>query len=305
MDRDGLELPGDQDELVARVAAVNPRTVVVLNTPGPVLMPWLDDVAAVLQVWYPGEQFGAALAAVLFGDEEPGGRLPLTFPRDRAHLPGGDVGPGDAPDAAAVRRGRGDRVPLGRRPQARRPLPVRLRARLCGDAAGGGRRGGRPRRASASSCRGRIRATGRPRTWRRPTSSSTASTTARLSSASPGCRSRPARRGTARSGPPPTPSSVTTPPLDGAPSSPDTTPSAIGAHALDPGDPRLEWTKPKVSIGAPRVMGASSGRIPNRRRHDDQSAADGPGVAVRRASQLTGGRDSTTTTRPGRQAFRR
>jgi beta-glucosidase len=95
MDRDGLALPGDQDELVARVAAVNPRTVVVLNTPGAVLMPWIDDVAAVLQVWYPGEQFGAALAAMLFGDEEPGGRLPLTFPRDRAHLPGGDINPED------------------------------------------------------------------------------------------------------------------------------------------------------------------------------------------------------------------
>jgi beta-glucosidase len=97
MDRDGLALPGDQDALVARVAAANRRTVVVLNTPGPVLMPWLDDVAAVLQVWYPGEQFGTALAAVLFGDEEPGGRLPLTFPRERSHLPGSDVGFGDAP----------------------------------------------------------------------------------------------------------------------------------------------------------------------------------------------------------------
>jgi beta-glucosidase len=80
MDRDSLALPGDQDALVAAVAAANPRTVVVLNTPGPVLMPWLDDVAAVLQVWYPGEQFGAALAAVLFGDADPGGRLPVTFP---------------------------------------------------------------------------------------------------------------------------------------------------------------------------------------------------------------------------------
>jgi beta-glucosidase len=80
MDRDSLALPGDQDALVAAVAAVNPRTIVVLNTPGPVLMPWLDDVAAVLQVWYPGEQFGAALAAVLFGDDDPGGRLPVTFP---------------------------------------------------------------------------------------------------------------------------------------------------------------------------------------------------------------------------------
>jgi beta-glucosidase len=80
MDRESLALPGDQDALVAAVAAENPRTVVVLNTPGPVLMPWLDDVAAVVQVWYPGEQFGEALAAVLFGDADPGGRLPVTYP---------------------------------------------------------------------------------------------------------------------------------------------------------------------------------------------------------------------------------
>jgi beta-glucosidase len=53
---------------------------VVLNTPGPVLMPWLERVAAVLQVWYPGERFGTALASVLFGDQDPGGRLPVTFP---------------------------------------------------------------------------------------------------------------------------------------------------------------------------------------------------------------------------------
>ena len=97
MDRDSLALPGDQDELVRRVAAVNPRTVVVLNTPGAVLLPWLDDVAAVLQVWYPGERFGSALAAVLFGDAEPGGRLPVTFPHAREHLPGGDHGPERVP----------------------------------------------------------------------------------------------------------------------------------------------------------------------------------------------------------------
>jgi len=80
MDRQSLALPGDQDRLITEVARKNPRTIVVLNTPGPVLMPWLDDVAAVLQVWYPGEQFGTALASVLFGDEDPGGRLPVTFP---------------------------------------------------------------------------------------------------------------------------------------------------------------------------------------------------------------------------------
>jgi beta-glucosidase len=97
MDRDSLALPGDQDKLVRLVAAANPRTVVVLNTPGAVLMPWLDDVAAVVQAWYPGERFGAALAAVLFGDAEPGGRLPLTFPRSRRDLPGGDHGPEAVP----------------------------------------------------------------------------------------------------------------------------------------------------------------------------------------------------------------
>ena len=80
MDRGSLRLPGDQDALVSAVAAANPRTVVVVNTSGPVLMPWLDEVAAVLHVWHPGQQFGEALAAVLFGDAEPGGRLPLTFP---------------------------------------------------------------------------------------------------------------------------------------------------------------------------------------------------------------------------------
>ncbi|MCB2175583.1 MAG: glycoside hydrolase family 3 C-terminal domain-containing protein [Actinomycetales bacterium] len=80
MDRDSLALPGDQDELVARVARANPRTIVVLNTPGPVLMPWIDDVAAVLQLWYPGERGGTALSAILSGDAEPRGRLPLTFP---------------------------------------------------------------------------------------------------------------------------------------------------------------------------------------------------------------------------------
>jgi beta-glucosidase len=87
MDRTTLALPGDQDELIDAVAAVNPRTVVVLDTGGPVLMPWLHDVDAVLQAWYPGQQFGAALASVLFGDSDPGGRLPVTFPASDAQGP--------------------------------------------------------------------------------------------------------------------------------------------------------------------------------------------------------------------------
>jgi beta-glucosidase len=88
MDRQSLALPGDQDRLIEAVAQNNPRTVIVLNTPGPTLMPWLDKVAAVLQVWYPGEQFGTALASMLFGDADPGGRLPVTFP---AHAGQGPV----------------------------------------------------------------------------------------------------------------------------------------------------------------------------------------------------------------------
>jgi beta-glucosidase len=80
MDRVTLALPGDQDQLIDSVAAVNRPTIVVLNTGGPVLMPWLNHVEAVLQSWYPGQQFGTALASVLFGDSDPGGRLPVTFP---------------------------------------------------------------------------------------------------------------------------------------------------------------------------------------------------------------------------------
>ncbi|SEN74815.1 glycoside hydrolase family 3 protein [Nonomuraea pusilla] len=92
-DRASLALPHDQDDLVRAVAAANPRTVVVLNTGGPVLMPWLDEVPTVLQMWYPGQEGGDATAALLLGAENPGGRLPVTFPRR----------PGDAPTASPER----------------------------------------------------------------------------------------------------------------------------------------------------------------------------------------------------------
>ncbi|MFI1722230.1 glycoside hydrolase family 3 protein [Streptomyces sp. NPDC020489] len=88
MDHDALGLPGDQDQLITAVAAANPRTVVVLNTDGPVSMPWLGDVEAVLQAWYGGRGMGTALAAALFGDSDPSGRLPLTFPADATQGPG-------------------------------------------------------------------------------------------------------------------------------------------------------------------------------------------------------------------------
>ncbi len=86
-DRSTLALPGRQDELVRRVAAVNPRTVVVLNAGMPVLMPWAEQVAAVLYAWLPGQAMGEALADVLLGRAEPGGRLPVTLPAAEADCP--------------------------------------------------------------------------------------------------------------------------------------------------------------------------------------------------------------------------
>ncbi|MBX0294552.1 beta-glucosidase [Haloarcula nitratireducens] len=78
-DRDALSLPGRQDELVSAVAAANDQTVVVLRSGGPVETPWRDDVAAIVECWYPGQSDGDALASVLYGDRDPGGRLPVTF----------------------------------------------------------------------------------------------------------------------------------------------------------------------------------------------------------------------------------
>jgi beta-glucosidase len=80
-DRGSLQLPGEQDDLVRRVIEANPRTVVVVNTGAPVTMPWADDAAAVLMAWYPGEEGTAALVDVLTGVADPGGRLPITFPK--------------------------------------------------------------------------------------------------------------------------------------------------------------------------------------------------------------------------------
>jgi beta-glucosidase len=86
-DRTTLALPGRQDELVRRVAAVNPRTIVVVNAGSPVELPWATEVAAVLLVWFPGQEAGRALADVLLGATEPGGRLPTTWPVAVADCP--------------------------------------------------------------------------------------------------------------------------------------------------------------------------------------------------------------------------
>lgn len=79
-DRNALDLPGEQDELIAAVAAANPKTVVVLNTGGAVLMPWRDKVAAIVENWLPGDVQGKVISGILSGRLTPNGRLPVTFP---------------------------------------------------------------------------------------------------------------------------------------------------------------------------------------------------------------------------------
>jgi beta-glucosidase len=87
MDQPDLSLPNGQDAMIAAVTAANPNTIVVLETGGPVLMPWIKKTAAVIEAWYPGAGGGEAIAAVLFGETNPGGRLPITFPASEADLP--------------------------------------------------------------------------------------------------------------------------------------------------------------------------------------------------------------------------
>jgi beta-glucosidase len=87
MDLKDLSLPDNQDALIEAVAAANPHTIVVLETGGAVLMPWLDKVDGVLETWYPGIRGSQAIANLLFGDVNPSGKLPLTFPRSEADLP--------------------------------------------------------------------------------------------------------------------------------------------------------------------------------------------------------------------------
>ena len=95
-DRSTLALPADQNRLISSVAAANPHTIVVLNTASAVTMPWLSKVAGVIEVWFPGQTAGTAIAQVLFGDVNPSGKLPVTFPasdrqgpaRTRSEYPG-------------------------------------------------------------------------------------------------------------------------------------------------------------------------------------------------------------------------
>lgn len=87
IDRTDMDLPDNQDALISAVAAANPKTVIVLQTGAPVTMPWLTKVSTLVETWYPGQEGGDALAAVLFGDADPSGRLPVTFPTSAAQSP--------------------------------------------------------------------------------------------------------------------------------------------------------------------------------------------------------------------------
>lgn len=86
-DRSSLSLPNNQDQLIQSVAQANPHTVVVLNTGAPVLMPWVNQVQGIVEAWYPGQEDGNAIAAVLYGDVNPSGKLPMTFPKQASDVP--------------------------------------------------------------------------------------------------------------------------------------------------------------------------------------------------------------------------
>lgn len=87
LDQSSLDLSSSQNDLIAAVAQHNPNTLVVLNTGSAVTMPWLEQVHGVLEMWYPGQQSGTALASLLFGDANPSGKLPITFPKRLEDLP--------------------------------------------------------------------------------------------------------------------------------------------------------------------------------------------------------------------------
>jgi beta-glucosidase len=121
VDRATMDLPGRQDELVARVLAANPNTVVVVNTGAPVTMDWADEAPAILQSWFGGQEMADALVDVLLGDTDPGGRLPTTFPVRVEHNPSFGNFPGEYGE---VRYGEG--VLVGYRWYEARHLPTRF-----------------------------------------------------------------------------------------------------------------------------------------------------------------------------------
>jgi beta-glucosidase len=120
-DRASMDLPGRQDELVRRVCSVNRDTAVVVNTGSPVTMDWADDAPAILQAWFGGQEMGNALAAIVAGDADPGGRLPTTLPLRYEHNPSYGNFPGENSE---IRYGEG--LFVGYRWYDSRHLPVRF-----------------------------------------------------------------------------------------------------------------------------------------------------------------------------------
>jgi beta-glucosidase len=120
-DRRTLDLPGKQNELIEQVAAVNPRTIVVVNTGAPIAMPWSDVANAIVQLWFGGQEMANALADVVTGVSDPGGRLPTTFPLQLEHNPTYGNFPGEFDE---VRYGEG--LLVGYRWYEARRLPVRF-----------------------------------------------------------------------------------------------------------------------------------------------------------------------------------
>jgi len=87
MDLNNLSLPEDQDNLIAKVAAANPQTIVVIENGSPITMPWVDQVDGIVEAWYGGSRAAEAVANVIFGDVNPSAKLPVTFPKSEADLP--------------------------------------------------------------------------------------------------------------------------------------------------------------------------------------------------------------------------
>ena len=130
-DLSSIDLSSASNSLISSVAAANPHTIVVLNTGSAVTMPWLSSVAGVFEAWYPGQQDGPAIAALLFGQANPSGHLTVTFPTSLAQVPDGTAAqwPGTERDRAVL-GGHRRRVPLVQRTEPDPAVPVRLRAFL-------------------------------------------------------------------------------------------------------------------------------------------------------------------------------
>ena len=130
-DLSSIDLSSADNSLISAVAAANPHTVVVLNTGSAVTMPWLSSVAGVFEAWYPGQQDGTAIAALLFGGADPSGHLTVTFPTSLSQVPGRArprSGPAPAGPCSTQRESSG--LPLVQRPGPDPAVPVRLRAVL-------------------------------------------------------------------------------------------------------------------------------------------------------------------------------